>query len=108
MTIKTTELLDLLSKATQLGLSYEVKENKDVDYKIRFFELYTNNFSETTFITKEGVSDWGHSSCVCVEYLMETFDSMLKQKEEEKLKEQKRQELLDRLTDEEKDLLGVK
>ena len=39
---------------------------------------------------------------------MDTFVSMLKQKEEEKLKAQKRQELLARLTNEEKELLGVK
>jgi hypothetical protein len=38
---------------------------------------------------------------------MDTFVDMLKQKEEEKLKAQKRQELLARLTTEELELLGV-
>ena len=110
MTIQTTELLELLSKATQLGLSYDVKEDKDGDYKIRFYELYTNNFDETIVINKdiETEKDEWRKGTGSFGYLMETFDAMLKEKEEEKLKKQKRQELLARLTDEEKDLLGVK
>ena len=110
MTVSTTELLELLSYATQLGLSYDVKEDTDGDYKIRFYELYTNNFNETVFITKECESNWyssGGSFC-SFDYLMDTFVSMLKQKEEEKLKEQKRQQILARLSNEEKELLGVK
>jgi hypothetical protein len=38
---------------------------------------------------------------------MDTFVDMLKQKEEEKLKAQKRQEVLARLTDEERELLNL-
>jgi hypothetical protein len=85
MTVSTTELLELLSYATQLGLSYDVKEDMDGDYEIRFYELYTNDFDETIFITKECKSNWYSSSC-SFDYLMDTFVSMLKQKEEEKLK----------------------
>ena len=107
MTVSTTDLLELLSYATQLGLSYDVKEDTDGDYKIRFYELYTNNFDETTFITKECESNWYSSGC-SFDYLMHTFVGMLKQKEEEKLKEQKRQQILARLSNEEKELLGVK
>jgi hypothetical protein len=107
MIIKTTDLLDLLTYAGELGLSYDVKEDTDGDYKIRFYELYTNNFDETTFITKECESNWYNSGC-SFDYLMDTFVSMLKQKEEEKIKAEKRKELIARLTDEEKELLGVK
>jgi hypothetical protein len=39
---------------------------------------------------------------------MDTFVDMLSKKKEEKLKAQKRQEVLAKLTDEEKELLGVK
>lgn len=110
MTIKTTELLELLSKATQLGLSYDVKEDEDGDYKIRFYELYSNNFEETLVINNENTSEkWDYVKATCsFDYLMDTFVSMLKQKEEERIKEQKRQEVLAKLTDEEKSLLGVK
>jgi hypothetical protein len=107
MTIKTTYLLELFTYATQLGLSYDVKEDTDGDYVVKFYELYTNNFDERVVITKEGESNWNKGSG-SFDYLMDTFVSMLKQKEEEKLKAQKRQELLAKLTDEEKELLGVK
>ena len=107
MIIKTTDLLELLAYAGELDLSIFVKQDKDGDYVLKFYELYTNNFEEHTTITTEGENDWCVSGC-SFDYLMDTFVDMLKQKEEEKLKEQKRQELIARLTDEEKELLGLK
>ena len=99
MTIKATELLKLFSKAKQLGLSVEVREDKDGDYVIRIFEMFrTENFDEKVVITQQGESDWnkGDYSFDC---MMDILDEQL---------EEKRQELLARLTDEEKELLGVK
>ena len=109
MTIKTTDLLDLLAYAGELDLSIFVKQDKDGDYVVKFYELYTNNFAETLVIKKEGENDWDwcNGATCSFEYLMDTFVDMLKQKEEEKLKEQKRQEVLARLTTEELELLGV-
>jgi hypothetical protein len=107
MTIKVTELLELLSKADKLGFSYSVKEFDD-DYLISFYEMFNNGgFKEKVTITKEGKSEWGVCS-VPFDYMVETLDAMLKQKEEEKIKEEKRKELIARLSDEEKELLGVK
>jgi hypothetical protein len=108
MTIKTTELLKLFTKANQLDLSVEVREDKDGDYVIRIFEMFrTENFDEKVVITQQGESDWnkGDYSFDC---MMDILDEQLEEKEQEKIKEQKRQELLARLTDFEKDLLGVK
>ena len=101
MTIKITDLLDLLAYAGQLDLSIFVKKDKDGDYVVKFYELYTNDFAEHTIITKEGENDWCNGGTCSFEYLMDTFVDMLKQKEEEKLKSQKRQEVLAKLTDEE-------
>ena len=106
MTIKTTELLELLAKAGELDLSIFVREDDDGDYIVKFYELYTNKFDETLVINKEGQVEWC-SGDNTFEYLMDTFVDMLSKKEQEKIKEQKRQELLTRLTDEEKELLGV-
>ena len=105
MIIKTTDLLDLLAYAGELDLSIFVKQDEDGDYVVKFYELYTYNFDERVVINKEGEVEWcsGDNS---FDYLMDTFVDMLKKKEE-KLKAQKRQELLNKLTDEEKDLLGV-
>ena len=104
MIIKTTDLLDLLAYAGELDLSIFVKQDKDGDYVLKFYELYTNKFAEHIIINKEGENDWDKGTCSC-EYLMNTFVDMLKKKEE--LKSQKRQEVLNKLTDEELELLGV-
>jgi len=108
MTIKATELLKLFTKAKQLGLSVEVREDKDGDYVIRIFEMFRpENFDETVFINQQGETNWD-KRCYSFDYMMDVLDGMLEEKRQEKIKEQKRQELLARLTDEEKELLGVK
>ena len=108
MTIKITDLLELLAYAGELNLSFFVENDKDGDYIVKFYEPYTNKFDETLFISYERRSEeWygvGKGTC-SFRHLMDTFVDMLKQKEEEKLKAQKRQELLARLTNEEKELL---
>ena len=105
--IKTTDLLDLLAKAGELDLSTFVREDEDGNYVVKFYELYTNKFDERVIITKECENDWNNGTC-SFEYLMDTFVGMLSEKEQEKIKEQKRQEVLAKLTDEELELLGVK
>ena len=106
MTIKTTDLLDLLAYAGQLDLSIFVRQDEDGNYVVKFYELYTDKFAEHIIINKEGENDWNKGTCSC-EYLMDTFVDMLSKKKEEKLKAQKRQEVLAKLTDEELELLGV-
>jgi hypothetical protein len=108
MTIKATELLKLFSKANQLDLSVEVREDKDGDYVIRIYEMFrSEGFDEKVVITQNGESNWNKGS-YGFDAMMDWFDVMLEEKRQEKIKEQKRQELLARLTDFEKDLLGVK
>ena len=110
MIVSTTDLLELLAYAGELNLSFFVEKDKDGDYIVKFYEPYTNKFDETLFISYERRSEeWygvGKGTC-SFRHLMDTFVDMLKKKEE-KLKAQKRQELLARLTNEEKELLGVK
>ena len=106
MTIKTTDLLELLAYAGELDLSIFVRQDEDDDYVLKFYELYTNNFDERVVINKEGESNWDKSGC-SFEYLMDTFVGMLSEKKEEKFKAQKRQEALAKLTDEELELLGL-
>ena len=109
MTIRTTDLLELLTYAGELDLSIFVKQNKDGDYIVKFYELYTddNSNEQILFITKEGDNDWCNGGTCSFEYLMDTFVDMLSNKKEEKLKAQKRQEVLAKLTDEELKLLGI-
>ena len=107
MTIKATELLKLFSKAKQLDLSVEVRED-DGDYVIRIYEMFhPEGFDETVFINQQGETNWD-KRCYSFDYMMDVLDEQLEEKRQEEIKEQKRQELLARLTDFEKDLLGVK
>ena len=108
MTIKATELLKLFAKAEKLGLNVVVREDKDGDYVVRIFEMFRpENFDEKVVITQKGESDWNKGN-YSFDAMMDVLDGMLEEKRQEKIKEQKRQELLARLTSEEKDLLGVK
>jgi hypothetical protein len=108
MTIKATELLKLFTKAKQLQLSVEVREDKDGDYVIRIYEMFRpENFDEKVVITQNGESNWNKGS-YGFDAMMDWFDVMLEEKLLEEIKERKRQELIARLTDEEKELLGVK
>ena len=108
MTIKVTELLKLLSKANQLDLSVEVREDKNGDYAVRIYEMFRpENFDEKVVITQKAESDWNKGT-YCFDAMMDVLDEKLEEKRQEKIKAQKRKELLARLTDEEKELLGVK
>ena len=108
MTIKTTELLKLLSKAKQLGFSVEVREDKDGDYVVCIYEMFRpEGFDEKVVITQKGEMTW-NKGYYCFDAMMDILDEQLEEKRQEEIKEQKRQELLARLTDFEKDLLGVK
>ena len=108
MTIKATELLKLFAKAEKLGLNVVVREDKDGDYVVRIFEMFRpENFDEKVVITQNSESNWNKGS-YSFDAMMDVLDGMLEEKRQEKIKEQKRQELLARLTSEEKDLLGVK
>jgi hypothetical protein len=108
MTIKTTELLKLLTKVEKLGLSVNVREDKDGDYVVRIFEMFRpENFDDKVFITQKGESNW-NKGFYSFDAMMDILDEMLEEKEQEKIKAEKRKELIARLTDEEKELLGVK
>ena len=108
MTIKATELLKLFSKAKQLDLSVEVREDKDGDYVVRIYEMFlSEGFDEKVVITQKGESNWNKGS-YSFDYMMDVLDGKLEEKRQEEIKEQKRQELLARLTDEEKELLNLK
>ena len=108
MTIKATELLKLFSKANQLDLSVKVSEDKDGDYIIGIYDMFSQeNFDEIVFINQQGETNWD-KRCYSFDYMMDVLDEKLEEKRQEEIKEQKRQELIARLTDEEKELLNLK
>ena len=111
MTIKTTELLKLFTKVEKLGLSVNVREDKDGDYVIKIFNMFEFDSKFEPYkvvITQTGESDWNKGNFYYFDCMMDILDEQLEEKRQEEIKEQKRQELIARLTDEERDLLGVK
>jgi hypothetical protein len=108
MTIQATELLQLFTKANKLLLSVEFRQDKDGDYVIKIFKLFENEFEPyEVIITQKGESNWCKGD-YHFDTMMSILDEMLEEKRQEQIKEQKRKELIARLTDEEKELLGVK
>ena len=107
MTIKVTELLKLLTKVEKLGLSVNVREDKDGHYVIRIFEMFSpKDFDKKVVISQNGESNW-NKGAYSFGAMMDILDEMLEEKEQERIKARKRQELIDKLTPEERELLGV-
>ena len=101
-TITTTQLLDFLVKVDKVS-SHVTFKKVGGEYVIDIhcdWDDNNNFYTQTTVISEEGHSTWKSS-----DYEFFTMGSVL---DELVKKSQKRQELLSRLTDEEKELLGLK
>jgi hypothetical protein len=109
MTVQTTELLQLLTTATKLRMSYKVCEDEDGDYVICFSEVYSTNYNTQELeliITQSGESTrykggYNYESMMCV------FNMRLEEQEQERIKKEKRKELIATFTQEQRDLLGL-
>ena len=108
MTIKTTELLKLFTKANKLGATYDIKQ-KDDGFEIKIYYTWVEGdyYHYSVFITNENESTWNKGD-YDFDAMMSILDEELETKRRDELKAQKRQELIDRLTDEEKELLNLK
>jgi hypothetical protein len=107
MTIKATELLKLFAKADKLQLNVVVREDKDGDYVVRIYEMFRQEgFDEKVVITQKAESDW-NKGCYSFDTMMDILDEMWEEKLLEEIKAQKRKELIESLTPEQRELLGV-
>jgi hypothetical protein len=106
MTIKATELLKLFTKAEKLDLSVVVREDKDGDYVIKIAEKWGDDFNENVIITQNGESNWNKGN-YSFDTMMDILDEMLEEKLLQEIKARKRKELIESLTPEQRELLGV-
>ena len=109
--VETTELLNFLCKAQQLSVCGAVFRQTDEGYKITLYcDWYDdgNNYHKNIFIDNEGESTWDNGGDYDFYTMDRILDEMLELQKQKEIKAQKRQELIARLTDEEKELLGVK
>jgi hypothetical protein len=107
--ITTTELLDFLCKAEKLSIVDVTYTQTDEGYTITLRDDWydSNEWSnKTVFITNEGESTWDKG-----DYEFYTMNNILDEKLEEQkqkeIKSQKRKELIESLTPEQRELLGV-
>jgi hypothetical protein len=109
MTIEITKLLEFLCKAQQLS-PYTQIDKRDEGYKITMCCDWhdSNHFNDrSTFITNEGKSSWNNGEDYDLYTMDSILDDLLARKAERETKAGKRRALIARLTDEEKELLGL-
>ena len=113
MIITATQVLEMLTKAGKLGIHYDVYEiDEEHEHCIQFSVCwYADEFKtyslEKVFITKEDEScyepqGWEFST------FMIMLDEKLEEQEQENIKKEKRKELIASLTEEQRELLGLK
>jgi hypothetical protein len=108
MTIQTTDLLEFLSKADKVSTHVNIFK-KEEGYKITLYCDWHNDnnfYHQSIFISNDGESDWKSGN-----YDFYTMDNILDQKlreeEQRQIKAQKRKELIDSLTPEQRELLDL-
>lgn len=101
--------LDEISQELDEKIDALIKTTKEKFECSNYFagKRYNEKFDEKVVISQNGESNCNKSSYSFVA-MMDWFDVMLEEKLLDEIKEQKRQELIARLTDEEKKLLNLK
>lgn len=109
--LTATDILELLAKASKLRIQYAVYDHKEKNEYIILFEVdwYADEHEtyscQRVIISKDNQSKWG--TCWDFDSFMLQLDEKLKEQEQKKSKAQKRKELIDSLTPEQRELLGV-
>lgn len=114
MTIQVTELLDLLCKAQKLGIIDITFRQTDEGYAITMrHDWYGNTdlHNQGVFITNEGESTWDNvierTQFIAFDTMNRILDDMFEEQTRKEIKARKRKELIESLTPEQRELLGV-
>ena len=109
--IETTELLDFLCKAHKLCIFNIIIRQTDEGYKITLRHDWhgdgNKNYQQSIFIDKEGESTWDNGEDYDFYTMNDILDGMIMKQQEKEIKAQKRKELIESLTPEQRELLGV-
>jgi hypothetical protein len=107
--IETTELLNFLCKAQKLSIIDVTFTQTDEGYKITLRDDWhddANWYNKTVFITNEGESSWDKGDHE-FHTMNNILDEKLEERKQKEIKAQKRKELIESLTPEQRELLGV-
>ncbi len=108
--ITATELLEFLCKAQKLSILDVTFRQTDEGYKITLRNDWYDDgkwSNQTVFIDNEGRSDWGKGGDYDFYTMDRILDEKLEEQKQKEIKAQKRKELIQSLTPEQRDLLGV-
>jgi phosphoglycerol transferase MdoB-like AlkP superfamily enzyme len=108
--ITTIELLNFLTKAQKVSPSGLTIKQTDEGYKITLYcDWHDDNdfYQQSVLISNEGASNW-NDGAYDFHTMNDILDEMLEKEEQKKIKAQKRKELIARMSDEDKELLGLK
>jgi len=107
--ITATELLDFLTKAQRVSPCGATFLQNDEGYYITLYCDWHddgNNYKQSVFIDNEGESTWEKGDYEF--YTMNnSLDEMIERELQKEIKAQKRKELIESLTPEQRELLGV-
>lgn len=105
--LTATDILELQYKARRVGYEFFVyKRDEGYELQIDFFLPNYGKTTEIIFITNENESDYNKGS-YDFHAMMSMLDEELKVLKQKEEKAQKRKELIDSLTPEQRELLGV-
>jgi len=107
--ITATELLNFLCKAQKLFIRDITFRQTDEGYKITMRNDWYDDgewSNNTVFITNEGESTW-YKSDFDFHTMNNMLDEKLEERKQKEIKAQKRKELIESLTPEQRELLGV-
>ena len=107
--ITTTELLNFLTKAQQVSACGAIFRQVDNNYFITLqcdWDDDGSNYKQCVSINNEGESNWD-SGDYPFEIMNDMLDDMIEKQKQKEIKAQKRKELIESLTPEQRELLGV-
>ena len=107
--IETTDLLGFLCKAQKLHIINVTFQQMDEGYEITLgYNWHDDNhwYNKTVFITNEGESTW-YNGDYEFHTMNNILDEKLNQQTEKEIKARKRKELIESLTPEQRELLGM-
>jgi hypothetical protein len=115
MTITATQVLEMLTKARKLGICYDVYEGEDyghfIQFEVNWFsdERHSSSYEKVYINSKNESAGYGiYGYDWEFEAFMNNLDDKLKEEEQKEIKAKKRKELIASLTEEQRELLGVK
>jgi hypothetical protein len=105
--LSATDILELQYKALELAFdTYVLKKEDGYELKIDICEPEYGGRIQTVFITNENESTWNQGDYE-FSAMMEILDEKLEEQRQNEIKAQKRKELIESLTPEQRELLGV-